>query len=69
MINVECKQCKSKECNNPVIEGKYCEYCKKRRKENKDKALATGFGLLVMVLTIKNQGPKIASKAVKILKK
>ena len=32
--------CKTKGCNNPVINGNYCEYCKQKRKENRNKVLA-----------------------------
>ncbi len=33
-------QCKTKGCNNPVLDGKYCLQCTQVRKENKNKGLA-----------------------------
>lgn len=36
MSKPERKRCKSKECNNLVIVGKYCEYCTKKRKEKQN---------------------------------
>lgn len=73
MINEKPKQCKSKGCYNPVLDGKYCEYCKQRRKENKDKILkaATGLGILGGSVAIKKgaikQVPKIAAKVLKVI--
>ena len=73
MINEKPKQCKSKGCYNPVLEGKYCEYCKQRRKENKDKILAAtaGAGILGGGIAIKKgvikQVPKIAAKVLQVI--
>ena len=36
MSKPERKRCKSKECNNLVIVGKYCAYCMKKRKEKQN---------------------------------
>ena len=73
MINEKPKQCKSKGCYNPVLDGKYCEYCKQRRKENKDKILAvTGIVVIPVVgVAIKKglikQVPKIAAKVIRVI--
>lgn len=75
MINEKPKQCKSKGCYNPVLDGKYCEYCKQRRKENKDKilaaAVAAGAGIVGVGFAIKKGGikqvPKIAAKFIKVI--
>ncbi len=32
--------CRTKGCENPVLEGKYCEHCKQKRKELRDAALS-----------------------------
>lgn len=40
MLNQDVKQCKSKGCNNSVLKGKYCEYCKKNIMENIGKGLS-----------------------------
>lgn len=39
MTNEILKQCKSKSCSNPVLKGKYCEQCTRKRKETRDKIL------------------------------
>jgi len=73
MINEKSKQCKSKGCCNPVLDGKYCEYCKQRRKENKDTILAAAasVGILGVGVAIKKgvtkQVPKIAAKAIQVI--
>jgi len=40
MANKNDEQCKTKNCNNPVFDRKYCEYYKQVRKENGDKPKA-----------------------------
>lgn len=35
MDKEKAKQCKTKGCNNIVIDGKRCEFCKQKRKEKK----------------------------------
>lgn len=35
MNNAELEKCKNKGCNNPVLDGKYCEHCKLVRKEKR----------------------------------
>ena len=73
MINEITIQCKSKKCNNPVLKGKYCENCKKKRKEKKDKVLAGAGGVAILgagpaiIKGVIKQGPKIAAKAIKVI--
>jgi hypothetical protein len=75
MINETPKQCKSKACYNPVLDGKYCEQCKQKRKEKGVKILtgAGGTAILVVGAAIKKgiikQGPKIARAAIKVVLK
>jgi len=42
MPKVKTAICKTKGCNNPVLNGKYCEFCKQKRKENGQKVAAAG---------------------------
>lgn len=35
MNNAELKKCKNKGCNNPVLDGKYCEHCNQVTKEKR----------------------------------
>jgi len=42
-------KCKRNECNNPVIDGKYCEYCKKNRKEKRDNFIKYAGGVALSV--------------------
>ena len=66
-------QCKTKGCNNPVLDGKYCLQCTQVRKENKNKGLAVAgaVGIPAIGLAIKKgalkQVPKIAKAVVKII--
>jgi hypothetical protein len=65
------KTCKTKGCNNPVIEGKYCEQCTQTRKETKDKVLAgVGTGAVVGVGVAAKTGvlKQIPVVAVKLIK-
>lgn len=54
MNNVEHKICKTKTCDNPVLNGKYCEHCTQTRREKRNQMLAVGgsvtlaFGGLVL---------------------
>jgi hypothetical protein len=52
MKNEKEKRCKTKGCNNPVLDGKYCEYCKQKQKEVKDKALFVAGGVALPVIGI-----------------
>lgn len=60
MTNEKPKQCKSKGCYNPTLDGKYCNLCKQKRKENRGKilkgagAVASGVAILV-VSVVKNK--------------
>ena len=66
-------KCKTKACDNPVLDGKYCEYCTQKRKEKRDAGLViVGTALIGLIgVAIKKGGlkqvPKIAAKAVKII--
>lgn len=33
MLSIDNKQCKSENCTNPVLKGKYCEHCKLKMKD------------------------------------
>jgi nitrogen regulatory protein PII-like uncharacterized protein len=67
------KQCKSKDCNNPVLEGKYCNLCRQEKKENREKILKrAGAGAILVVGIVKNkdlikQVPKTAEKVAKVI--
>lgn len=37
--------CKSKDCNNPALDGKYCDYCTQVRKERKSTAAKVAVGV------------------------
>ena len=73
MINEKSKQCKSKGCNNPVLDGKYCEHCKQKRKENGGKILAGAGGVAILGLGVARkkgamkQVPKIAAKLMQVI--
>lgn len=73
MANEKAKQCKTKGCNNPVLDGKYCEFCKQKRKENKDKIMARAGGVLILGggVAIKKGAleliPKIAVKVIQVV--
>ena len=71
MVKEKTKQCKTKGCNNIVLDGKCCEFCKRKTKEKNDKIKAGGsVFLLGSLLAIKNdalkQAPKIAEKFIKV---
>ena len=73
MANEKAKQCKTKGCNNPVLDGNYCEYCKQKRKETKNKVLigAGSVGIPVIGVAIKKgalkQISKIAGKVLQVV--
>ena len=52
MNNAEFKKCKKKGCDNPVLEGKYCEHCKQIRKEKRDNFLKAAGGTVMAVGSI-----------------
>lgn len=73
MTNEKHKQCKSKGCYNPVLDGKYCVQCKQKRKEKRDKILAgaggaaiLGYGVAIKKGVIK-KGPKIVAKVIQVI--
>lgn len=73
MINEKSKQCKSKGCDNIVLDGKYCENCKQKRKEKGSKVLARaggvailGFGVAIKKGAMK-QVHKIAAKSIQVI--
>lgn len=62
------KQCKTKGCNNIVLDGKRCEFCKRKIKEKNDKI--KGSLLFLGCVSVINKGalkeaPKIAEKVIK----
>jgi hypothetical protein len=65
--------CKTKGCNNPILDGKYCEYCKQKRKEkgNIAKGAVAAVGIPAAGYAIKKgalkQVPKIAKAALQII--
>ena len=73
MNNEKTIQCKTKGCGNPVLDGKYCEYCKQKRRENKNKGLAVAGGIAIPAVGIAikkgalKQIPKIAGKVIQVL--
>ncbi|WP_238900719.1 hypothetical protein [Clostridium sp. YIM B02500] len=70
MTNEKSKQCKSKGCYNPVLDGKYCARCKQKRKEKRDKILAGVGGAVVLGCGVAiKKGPKIAAKVIKVILK
>ena len=40
MSKMKADSCKTRDCTNPVLSGKYCEFCKKKRKEKRNKIIA-----------------------------
>jgi hypothetical protein len=71
MNNGKVKKCKTKGCNNPVLDGKYCEYCKQKRKEdgNKVKVAVGGAAIIGGGAVIKKVGmKKIARVAGEVLR-
>ncbi len=64
-------QCKTKGCNNPVLDEKYCLYCTQVRKEKKKKGFAIAGAAIIPVIgyAIKKgalkQAPKLARAVVK----
>lgn len=66
------KKCKNKECNNPVLNGKYCEQCTQKRKEDEGVFLSVGgLAILGIIVAIKKrafeQGLKFVSKAAEVI--
>ena len=59
MINENSLKCKNRNCNNPVVNGKYCEYCRQIRREKRNKFLkisvgtVTGIGSIVLAAVFK----------------
>ncbi len=49
MNNAELKKCKNNGCNNPVLDGKYCEHCKQARKEKRGDFLKVAGSVAVSV--------------------
>lgn len=72
MTNEKPKQCKTKDCYNPVLDGEYCVHCEQKRKERSDKiwagAAILGGGVLLKAGVIK-QIPKMAVKVLGIILK
>lgn len=73
MTNKVVEQCKRKGCFNPVMDGKYCEHCKQKKKEKRNIVYVgvggpaiIGLGVAIKKGVIK-QGPKIASKVVQVI--
>ena len=73
MATEKAKTCKTKGCNNPVLDGKYCEHCKQVRKENKNKGLAIAGGIAIPAVGVAikkgalKQVPKIAKAVAQII--
>ncbi|NMC33986.1 MAG: hypothetical protein GYA36_16210 [Veillonellaceae bacterium] len=69
MADGKATQCKTKGCNNPVLDGKYCMYCTQARKEKKKNFLsvagASVIGISVIVNAIKNVDVKKLQKFAK----
>ena len=61
--------CKTKDCDNPVLDGKYCEHCKQVRKETRGKVYkVTGGAAIPVAGVVAKTGAwrKIPEIAVKI---
>lgn len=58
MDKEKAKQCKTKGCNNIVIDGKRCEFCKRKTKEKNDKIIGRVGSILILV------GGMIVEKAI-----
>jgi hypothetical protein len=73
MNNEKTIHCKTKGCSNPVLDGTYCEHCKQKQKENKNKGLAVAGGIAISAVGIAikkgvlKQIPKIAGKAIQVV--
>jgi len=73
MAKDKVKLCKTKGCNNPVIEGKYCLNCTQKRKETQQKVVAgvAGAGILGGGAVVKKVGIKkvveVAGKALQLV--
>lgn len=73
MINEKNKQCKNKECCNPVLEGRYCQRCAQKRREKRDGILAIATSAIIVVggvVKVKKKdlirkAPKIAAKVLR----
>lgn len=68
MDKEKAKQCKTKGCNNIVLDGKHCEFCKRKTKEKNDKIMGSllflGCVSVINKVDLK-QAPKIAEKVIK----
>lgn len=73
MSSDQLEKCKTRGCYNPAVNGKYCDQCKKKRKETRKKffAGAGGTGAMGLIITFNREAikkaPEIASKALKVL--
>lgn len=75
MKNKTSNRCKTKDCNNIVIEGKYCMYCDRKRKEARagimdgaGKAVFMAGNMFLLKTTPISKAPKMAAGAVKVAK-
>lgn len=65
--------CKSKDCNNPALDGKHCRYCTQARKERKRKVgkvvggTAVGAVGAVIKSGIWKKVPELAIKVVRVI--
>jgi hypothetical protein len=46
------RKCKKKGCNNPVLDGNYCEHCKQSRKEQRENFLKGAGGVLMILIAV-----------------
>lgn len=67
MNNEKTKKCKQKDCNNSVLDGRYCEHCKQKRKESRNKVIALVSPVILGLGVMIKKGPKIASEVIKVI--
>lgn len=66
---------KTKDCNNPALDGKYCDFCTQARKETRNKVLgAAGTAVIAGGGVAAKKGllkkvPELAIKAVRLVLK
>lgn len=67
MKNNEFKTCKTHDCDNEAIDGKYCAFCTQLRKEKKEKIFGAIFGVGATIgIAIKSgYGKKAVTLAIK----